>query len=105
MLMRLALKTAAHFYRSQGPCVPISQNLIVKRGPRVLTEAATMEFIAAKTSLLVPRVHCAFVRKGMTYIVMERIKGDVIAKSIMSLPEEALGKLLGQLRTLVNEIS
>ncbi|CAI6014738.1 unnamed protein product, partial [Clonostachys chloroleuca] len=60
-----------------------------------------MEFIAAKTSLLVPRAHCAFVRKGMTYIVMERIKGDVIAKSDMSLPEEALGKLLGQLRTLV----
>uniref|UniRef100_A0A8H7K9W5 Aminoglycoside phosphotransferase domain-containing protein n=1 Tax=Bionectria ochroleuca TaxID=29856 RepID=A0A8H7K9W5_BIOOC len=106
MLTRLALKTTAHFYRSQGgSCVSISRNLIVKIGPRVhLTEAATMKFVAAKTSLPVPRVHCAFVRRGMTYIVMERMKGDVIAESIKFLPEEALGKLLGQLRTLLDEM-
>ncbi|CAH0016606.1 unnamed protein product [Clonostachys rhizophaga] len=91
ILTRLALKTTAHFYRWNGQGVPISRNLVVKRGSTVhLTEAATMEFVAAKTSLPVPRVHCAFVRRGMTYIVMERIKGDVIGKSIMSLPEEAL---------------
>ncbi|CAH0043627.1 unnamed protein product [Clonostachys solani] len=105
MLTRLALKTTAHFYRPQALCVPISRNLIVKRGERFhLTEAATMEFVAAQTSLPVPKVHCAFVHKGITYIVMERIKGEVIARSIRSLPKEALGKLLGQLRTLLDEM-
>lgn len=35
-------------------------------------------FIACNTSILVPKVRCAFKRKGRTYITMERVKGESI---------------------------
>lgn len=37
-----------------------------------------MRFIAAHTSIPVPKVFCAFTRHDWTYIVMERIDGDMI---------------------------
>src|SRR5690606_20631576 len=82
LLTLLALKTTARLYRYDGPCVSISKNLIVKTGPFVhLTESATMNFVAANTSIPVPRVHCSFVHRNQAYIVMDRIQGVSLAEA------------------------
>ncbi|ROT42209.1 kinase-like protein [Sodiomyces alkalinus F11] len=101
----LALRITARFYKADGICVPISRNLIVKRGPFVhLTEAATMEFVAANTSIPVPRVHCAFIHNNMAYIVMERVRGRSIAGAWKSLSEADMKSILTQLRTMLQEL-
>ncbi|KAL2760290.1 hypothetical protein ACRALDRAFT_1078932 [Sodiomyces alcalophilus JCM 7366] len=104
-LTLLALRTTARFYKADSVCIPISRNLIVKRGPFVhLTEAATMQFVASNTSIPVPRVYCAFVHNNMAYIVMERIKGKSIALAWKSLSEADMKSILAQLRTIFREL-
>ena len=102
----LALKTTAHFYKRNSYCRPISKKLIVKRGPWIhLTEAATMEFVAANTSSVpVPRVHCSFIHAGWAYIIMERIQGIPIGKIWYSLCEADREILLEQLRRIFREL-
>lgn len=61
-LVLLALRTMALLYSPIGPCTPKTGRHIVKRGPFIqLTEAATLAFVASKTVVPVPRVHCTFV--------------------------------------------
>ncbi|KAH6973886.1 hypothetical protein BKA56DRAFT_691156, partial [Ilyonectria sp. MPI-CAGE-AT-0026] len=104
-LVLLALKTVARFYQWDGSCIPISNGLIVKTGPFVhLTEATTMSFVAAHTSLPVPRVHCSFVHNSRAYIVMERIHGDSITKARGTLPAKACNSILAQLRAMFQEL-
>lgn len=101
----VALKTTAHFFRRNGTCVQISKHLIVKTGPWVhLAEAATMRFVAANTSLPVPKVFCSFLHKDRAYIIMERIQGEVLPTVWKNLSEESREKIFGQLRTLVQEL-
>ena len=45
-----------------------------------LSETSAMHFIAQHTSIPVPKVHCAFVRRDSSYIVMEHIDGEMIAQ-------------------------
>ena len=101
----VALRTTSLFYRRNGPCTPISGSRIVKRGPFVhLTEAATLNYIASKTSVPVPRVHCAFVHNNMAHIVMERIKGHSLASAWTSLSEADMMAILSQLRGILGEL-
>ncbi|KAG9942170.1 kinase subdomain-containing protein, partial [Aureobasidium melanogenum] len=102
---RVALKTLAKLHKSDGYCSPISRKLIIKTGPWVdLTEAATMRFIAENTSIPVPKVHCSFVHKGRTYILMERIKGEMIGKVLGALEEDDQRKVFAQLKRMVDEM-
>lgn len=104
-LTLLALKTTARFYAYDGPCVPVSKHVMVKSGDFVhLTEAATMEFIAAKTSIPVPRVHSSFVHGNRAYIVMERIQGESLAKAWRTLSESDLESIFLQLRRMFREL-
>ncbi|KAL2259766.1 hypothetical protein VTK26DRAFT_6439 [Humicola hyalothermophila] len=101
----LALKTTARFYRYDGPCVPISKHLIVKTGPFVhLTEAATIMFVAAKTSIPVPRVYCSFVHKNHAFILMERIQGQPVAKIWGRLSDTDRESILEHLRGMIKEL-
>lgn len=53
---------------------------LIKRGDRVrLTEALTMDFIARNTAIPVPRPLDIFTFRGVTYILMEFIKGRLLA--------------------------
>ena len=53
----------------------------IKFGDSVtLAEANALQFIAGHTSIPVPKVHHAFTHHGRTYILMERIRGETIAK-------------------------
>ncbi|KAL3415580.1 hypothetical protein V8F44DRAFT_629787 [Aspergillus fumigatus] len=73
----------------------LSGELYVKYGRRVhLSEASTMRFVLQHTSIPVPKVLCAFTRSGRTYIVMERIKGDIISNGWDLQPLEGMGVAL-----------
>ncbi|CBF69421.1 hypothetical protein AN6463.2 [Aspergillus nidulans FGSC A4] len=79
--------------------------LCVKYGEYIdLSEASTMRFISKNTSIPVPKIHCAFTHKGYSYIVMERIKGDMIGMGWVHRNEESKAKLLTQLKAMVQEM-
>ncbi|KAJ3542100.1 hypothetical protein NM208_g4033 [Fusarium decemcellulare] len=104
-LTLVALKTTARIFNRQGACVPISKHLIVKSDGFVdLTEAATMKFVADNTSIPVPKVWCSFMSNGRTYIVMERIQGDPIAKGWDERSQESKDKLFAQLKLNIQDL-
>jgi fructosamine-3-kinase len=50
-------------------------NFCIKVTPMArLSEANAMRFVAQHTSVPVPKVYCAFVHKGSTYLVMSKVK-------------------------------
>jgi fructosamine-3-kinase len=72
----------------------LTDGICVKYGRRMhLSEASTMHFISQHTSIPVPKVLCAFTHSDCTYIVMERIKGDIIGSGWISQREYSKGKL------------
>ncbi|KAI5455763.1 kinase-like domain-containing protein [Mariannaea sp. PMI_226] len=100
-----AIRTTAKLFSRDGVCIPISRHKIVKTGRVVhLTEAATLKFIAERTSVPVPKVYCAFVRKNTAYIVMERIGGQEISMALPVLSLESREKLFADLRQIFQEI-
>jgi aminoglycoside phosphotransferase (APT) family kinase protein len=83
----------------------LSKHYCVKMGAlRSISEASALQFVARNTSIPVPKVYCAFERKGITYILMERIDGDPIARGWTGRSDESKAKLLSQLREMVNEL-
>ncbi|GJN80071.1 hypothetical protein PLIIFM63780_003595 [Purpureocillium lilacinum] len=69
-----------------------------------LAEAHAMQFVAQHTSIPVPKVHCAFVQNGKTYIVMDRIEGQMVGRGWQSRSDESKKRILDQLRGMVNEL-
>ncbi|CZT18042.1 uncharacterized protein RCC_03880 [Ramularia collo-cygni] len=109
-LTLLALQTTGRLYKRSGTCIPISRHKIVKIQRQEdgesshLAEATTMQFVSAKTSLPVPKVYCTFERKGRGYIVMERIRGQMLSVVLPSLSEASKDSLFSQLRTAMDEL-
>lgn len=69
-----------------------------------LSEAFTLRFIAAHTSIPVPKVHCAFVHDGCTYILMDRIEGEIVARGWSSRSDESKRRIFDQLKNMVAEM-
>lgn len=93
-LTLLAIRILKRIRPREGNVLMLTDGLCVKYGRRVqLSEASTMRFILQHTSIPVPRVLCAFTRSGRTYIVMERIKGDIIGKGWVKRSEDSKAKL------------
>ncbi|KAJ5735717.1 uncharacterized protein N7483_000842 [Penicillium malachiteum] len=63
-----------------------------------------MRFISERTSIPVPRVICAFTHCQKTYILMERIKGDMIGVGWVRRDEESKAKLLSKLKSMIQEM-
>jgi len=63
-----------------------------------------MQFVSQHTSIPVPRVICSFTHKGRTYIVMERIRGDMIGRGWVFRTAESKAKILFQLKEMVAEM-
>ncbi|KAG5979465.1 hypothetical protein E4U55_005138 [Claviceps digitariae] len=105
-LTLLALKTTSRlFYKWNQSCIPLSSRHILKTGRTVdLTEAATMQFVASRTNIPVPRVYCSFVRKGQTYIVMERIRAKTCAQVFLRMPQSQRDDICAQLREMLKEL-
>ena len=78
-LTLLAIKLLQPLHPIKGILLMLTNNLCVKYGPLVQpSEAASMRFIAQNTFIPVPKIYCAFRWRGCTYIVMERIKREMI---------------------------
>ncbi|KAH9885940.1 protein kinase-like domain-containing protein [Xylariomycetidae sp. FL2044] len=104
-LTLFAMQTTARLYQDYGFTVPISKHHIVKMGPFVhLTEAVTMRYVAANTSVPVPHVHCAFVHKGLAYIVMQRVQGITLAKALSTYSQTDLESIFAQLRHMIDDL-
>lgn len=101
----LAVKILSHIRPRHGNVLMLTNRLCVKYGRRVhLSEASTMRFISQHTSIPVPKVLSAFTHSGCTYIVMERIRGEIIGSGWVKRSEESKTKLLSRLRKLVTEM-
>ncbi|KAM4054574.1 phosphotransferase enzyme family protein [Hirsutella rhossiliensis] len=59
---------------------------------------------ARHTSVPVPKVHCAFVHQGETYIVMSRIKGRVVWHGWLGRSHDSKTRILEQLRQMLAEL-
>jgi aminoglycoside phosphotransferase len=80
-------------------------NFCIKFGDSVtLSEANTLRFIARHTSVPVPKVHHAFTHHGRTYILMERIRGETIAKRWRSLSDASKSFIFSQLTQMIQEL-
>ncbi|KAF8553360.1 kinase-like protein [Imleria badia] len=105
LVVMAAVKTFGGLLRRQGHVLFLTKALCIKYGHSVqISEAFTMRFIASHTSIPVPKVYCAFVHKGCTYIMMERIGGTMLADALHSLPGDSKERIFGQLRSMVNEM-
>ena len=81
ILLIAAVKLLKRICPHHGTVLFVSSKLCIKFGPlRHLPEASTMQFLAQKTSIPVPKIYCAFTRKGWTYIVMEQIHGEMAGR-------------------------
>ncbi|KXG47700.1 Aminoglycoside phosphotransferase [Penicillium griseofulvum] len=104
-LILLAIQVYRRIRPRKGSVLMLTNGLCVKYGRHVhLSEASTMQFISQHTSIPVPKVLCAFTRNGMTYILMERIKGDMIGKGWVNRSEDSKTKLLSQLAGMIREM-
>lgn len=100
-----AVKCLWRFRPRSGRALLISKKLCIKCGSfQHLSEAATMQFIAKHTSIPVPKIYCAFKRKDWTYIVMERIDGEMVYLEWSMRTEESKAKILAQLKRMIEEM-
>ncbi|KAI2707281.1 hypothetical protein CBS147332_6935 [Penicillium roqueforti] len=101
----IAIKILKRIRPRQGTVLMLTGGICVKYGCGVdLSEASTMRFISQNTSVPVPKVFCAFTRSGRTYIVMERIQGEMIGKGWVYRSENSKAKLLSQLAEKIREM-
>jgi len=80
-------------------------NFCIKFGDSIsLAEANTLRFIAEHTSIPVPTVYHAFTHRGKTYILMERIRGETMAKKWHSLSDTSKASIFNQLKQIIEEL-
>jgi hypothetical protein len=93
------------FRPSHGSVLMLTPGLCVKYGPsRHICEAEAMAYVARHTSVPVPKVYCAFQKRNVTYILMERIKGVNARKIWGSISAEEREPLRTQLRAFLAEL-
>lgn len=90
--------------RSWRSKLPICRNFTIKHGKNNLTEAHTMVFIAQNTLIPVPKVYCAFSRKGQDYILMQRIPGNMLVSGGPSRSNESRSAILQQLKNMIAQL-
>lgn len=78
---------------------------IKAKGHADLTEAHTIQFVAANTSIPVPKVYCAFCHKGSSYILMSRIKGEMACMRWGQRSEQSQQAIHRQLKSLIEELN
>ncbi|MCJ1453918.1 hypothetical protein MMC28_004267 [Mycoblastus sanguinarius] len=101
----MAVKICERWRPRCGTVLFLSNNLCVKYGYfQHVSEASTMQFIANHAKIPVPKVYCAFSRKGCTYIVMERIGGDYVGNAWYGRSEESREHILQQIKAMVAEM-
>jgi hypothetical protein len=93
------------FRPSYGSVFMLTPSLCVKYGPsRHICQAEAMAYIARHTSVPVPKVYCAFQKRNVTYILMERIKGVNARKIWGPISAKERERLRTQLRVFLAEL-
>lgn len=108
----LAHRLAARTSLNLGGAVIVPPRFVIKAGSfKDLSEASTMRFVAQRTSIPVPKVYCSFKHKDITFIVMRRVRGQMLiggpdstAVSWKQRSSESRAKILTQLRDMVDEM-
>ncbi|KAI9726909.1 MAG: hypothetical protein M1828_000257 [Chrysothrix sp. TS-e1954] len=106
-LTRITLKVCSTIGSRWSGCVRFvpGTGICIKWGSHVrLYEASNMRFVAAQTSIPVPKVHCAFTSKGKTYIVMEKIKGEMLSQAFSRMSAGETVEMFEQLSRMVKEL-
>ncbi|MCJ1246430.1 hypothetical protein MMC30_003637 [Trapelia coarctata] len=105
LLIIAAVKLFENRKNRRGNVLFLSRKWCVKYGKfQHISEAATMQFVAEHTSIPVPRVKCAFKHRKTTYIVMERINGEILGHGWSARSKESKTKILSQLRAMNVEL-
>ncbi|KAK0111261.1 hypothetical protein ONS95_001633 [Cadophora gregata] len=63
-----------------------------------------MQFVANHTSSPIPKVYCAFERKGCKYILMERVQGQILRDGWWKRSPEYKAKILAQIKEMVEQM-
>lgn len=72
--------------------------IYIKRARVAATEAATIRWVAAQTTIPAPRVWCTFAWRGEDYIAMSRVSGtDIKQRRWRKLPSAAQDHIVRQL--------
>lgn len=104
-LVLAGIRLLKKFRPQRGNILLLSDQLCFKYGPlRHLSEASAMCFIAQHTSIPVPKVHCAFECRGWTYILMERIDGEMVGKGWVHQSAKSKARILWQLKQFIQEM-
>jgi aminoglycoside phosphotransferase len=69
-----------------------------------LAEAHAIQFVAKNTSIPVPKIYCAFIHDGETYIAMSKIKGQMAWYGWPNRTKESRGRIVDQLRGFMAEL-
>ncbi|KAJ5088797.1 hypothetical protein N7456_012413 [Penicillium angulare] len=100
-----AIKVLKRLRPREGQVLMLTDKICVKYGRHIhLSEASTMQFISQNTSIPVPKVLCSFNHSKKTYIVMEKIKGDIIGNGWVRRSEYSKTKLLSQLAEQIRKM-
>ena len=95
LIILTAIQLLKHIRPHRGSVLFVSKGICIKYGRLInLSEASTMCFISQYTSIPVLKVICAFMRRDKTYIVMERIPGEMIGTTWMKRSTESRAKIL-----------
>jgi len=101
----ISIALLKRFRPRSGRILFLTPKLCVKYGTTVnLSEARAMKLVAETTSVLLPKAYCSFQRKGITYIVMERIRGNTIGRNWDGRTAKSKADLLSQLRQYFIEL-
>ncbi|KAJ2892330.1 kinase-like domain-containing protein [Zalerion maritima] len=111
VLTLLIFKSATHKFLGRLWKSPQCRGVIffsrfcIKASPSTtLAEASAMRFVSRHTFIPVPKVYCAFRYKDRTYIVMERIDGQMVGRGWKLRSEKSRTRILNQLRTIAQEL-
>ncbi|KKZ60975.1 hypothetical protein EMCG_04399 [[Emmonsia] crescens] len=100
-----AIAALKRFRPRQSSVLFLTRRICVKYGPfQHLSSAETMQLIASNTSIPVPKIYCAFERKGITYIVMSCARSTTIGHNWSERSDQSKTLLLQQLRGYIEEM-
>jgi len=100
-----AVKLCGRWGPRSGRVLFLSPKICVKYGYfQDVSEAVTMQFIAQKTIIPVPRVYCAFRHKEVTYIVMERLEGNYVGQGWVRRSKESKQIIFDQLIHMIKQM-
>ncbi|KAK3935322.1 aminoglycoside phosphotransferase [Diplogelasinospora grovesii] len=88
----------------RGNVIFLSDTLVAKECDSNFTESETLRFIAARTSIPVPRVIFTLAHNAKNYVIMERIDGQTLNEAWNSLSPPSRSKILGQVKAVVEEM-